>query len=76
MPATSPVADGITFEPATYYSATVTDTNPDCENIGKTFDIAELYSNDGHIITVQCGLCSQLMTITSATRLNPQPEVM
>ncbi|WP_331728907.1 hypothetical protein OG693_38995 (plasmid) [Streptomyces sp. NBC_01259] len=76
MAAVSPLAPGITFDPATFYAITATDTNPECENIGKTFEVSELYSNDGHNIVIVCGLCNHLMTITSATVLDPQPELV
>ncbi|MFJ5294539.1 hypothetical protein [Streptomyces sp. NPDC088348] len=72
--ATSPIVDGLTFIPAMYYKATAEDTNPDCENYEQTFDLADLYSNNGTNILVQCGLCGQPMTVTSATILDPQPE--
>lgn len=76
MAETSPVEPGIVFAPATYYSITATDKNPDCVNLDKTFAVPEFYSNDGHNLVVACGLCSKLMTITSATLLVPQPEIV
>ncbi|MFJ1900545.1 hypothetical protein [Streptomyces sp. NPDC088115] len=76
MAPTSPVTPGITFGPALYYEITATDTNPDCVNYEKSFEVGEFYSNDGHNLVVQCGLCAQLMTITSATLLDPQPEIV
>ncbi|MFG2677061.1 hypothetical protein [Streptomyces sp. NPDC048445] len=74
--ATSPLDPGVTFIPATYYSVTATDKNPDCVNLNKTFEVTQFYSNDGHNLVVACGLCGQLMTITSASILDPQPEVV
>lgn len=76
MPETSPVEPGITFAPALYYKITATDKNPDCINLDETFEVGEFYSNDGHNLVVQCGRCGKLMTITSATLLDPQPEIV
>ncbi|MER5277820.1 hypothetical protein ABT025_18955 [Streptomyces sp. NPDC002809] len=76
MAATSPVEPGIVFAPSTYYSITATDKNPECVNFGKTFEVSQFYSNDGHNLVVGCGLCGELMTITSATLLDPQPEIV
>ncbi|MFI6653288.1 hypothetical protein ACIBI8_37570 [Streptomyces sp. NPDC050529] len=76
MAATSPLAPGVTFIPATYYAVTATDLNPDCVNLDKTFEVTEFYSNDGHNVVVACGLCGQLMTILTATLLDPQPEIV
>lgn len=64
----------ITFQPAMWYDVTARDDNAACTNYGKQFDVNPCYSNGGTVI-IQCGLCKQNMTITSATLLNPQPQV-
>jgi hypothetical protein len=65
----------VTFQPALYYAVTARDNNEACENYGKTFDVAEFYSNAGTNCYVQCGLCGQRMEILTAVLLDPQPEV-
>ncbi|MET8693643.1 hypothetical protein ABZV65_13990 [Streptomyces bauhiniae] len=70
----SATADGFTFDPATFYDITVRDDNESCENFGQTFDASCVYSNAGTPL-IQCGRCGKRMTITAATRLDPQPEV-
>jgi hypothetical protein len=61
------------FAPALYYDVTVRDNNEACRNFGETFDVNPFYSNDGVHCYVQCGICSQLMEILTATLLDPQP---
>ncbi|MFJ1827365.1 hypothetical protein [Streptomyces sp. NPDC088178] len=73
---TSPVADGVTFQPNLYYATTQRDNNPDCDNYNKVFEAAEFYSNDGVHVVIYCGRCGQLMEILTAALLDPQPEVM
>lgn len=65
----------VTFQPALYYDVTARDDNEACENYGKTFEVNPFYSNAGTNCYVQCGLCRHNMTITTATLLDPQPEV-
>jgi hypothetical protein len=67
-------ATSVTLEPAKWYDVTARDDNEACEhNYGRTFDINPCYSNGG-TVTIECGLCKQLMTIISAVMLDPQPE--
>ncbi|MEV8046373.1 hypothetical protein AB0P02_21370 [Streptomyces griseoluteus] len=70
----SATADGFTFDPFTYYDITIRDDNSACINYGQTFDAPCVYSNAG-VPRVQCGRCGKPMTITAATRLDPQPEM-
>ncbi|MFJ5176727.1 hypothetical protein ACIP68_23180 [Streptomyces griseoviridis] len=65
----------LVFDPQTWYSATVRDNNEECRNYLKTFTIGQLYSNDGHYVLVQCGVCGDPMEILTAVRLDPQPEI-
>jgi hypothetical protein len=66
----------IVFQPALYYSVTARDDNPGCENSGsgQEFVVDPCYSNGGTVI-VECGLCKTVMTLVSATLLDPQPEI-
>ena len=75
MSGTSPLAPGVSFEPALYYAVTATDTNPACVNYEGVFPVAEFYSNDGVHCGVECGRCMQMMTILTAELLDPQPIV-
>ncbi|MFJ2279215.1 hypothetical protein ACIOEZ_34265 [Streptomyces sp. NPDC087866] len=65
----------IEYEPATYYSATVTCRTPGCENEGGIFFIPMVYSNNGNpqYVKVQDSTCRQWMVILTATKLDPQP---
>jgi hypothetical protein len=64
----------VTFQPALWYTVTAQDDNPDCGNLGETFEVNPCYSNGG-AVTIECGLCRQPMTIVSATLLAPQPQM-
>lgn len=78
-PTTDPEDPGepapVVLEPATYYDATALDENPACVNYGRTFQINPMYSNAGTVVP-QCGICRHGMRLVSATRLDPQPEVV
>lgn len=76
----------VTFEPATWYSVMVrcntagdgTPDNPPCPNYlrdPREWEVAEVYSNAGQPV-IQDGRCGQLVEIVSATKLDPQPEVV
>lgn len=64
----------VVFQPALYYDVVARDDNANCTNFDKEFHVDPCYSNGG-LVTVQCGLCRQNMTLVSATLLDPQPEV-
>jgi hypothetical protein len=66
----------VEFEPAMWYDATTQCLTPTCPNLDKIWDINPLYSNAGNDVRVVCGLCSNDMTILTATLLDPQPEVV
>ena len=59
-------------QPGMWYDATARDDNPNCVNYEKSFDCNPVYSNAG-TIDIVCGLCSQPMTLLTATLLDPQP---
>ncbi|MGW1160351.1 hypothetical protein ACWD48_19465 [Streptomyces sp. NPDC002519] len=62
------------FQPAMWYDVTARDDNEACVNFDKEFTVNPCWSNGGTVI-VECGLCNQTMEITSATLLDPQPEI-
>lgn len=64
----------VVFQPGLWYAVTARDDNEACDNSGKEFEVNPCYSNGGKVV-IDCGLCRQAMTITTATLLDPQPEV-
>lgn len=64
----------VTFQPGMWYSATAVCKTVGCPNQNTVMDVAELYSNNGTNVVINCGLCSKPATILSATLLDPQPD--
>lgn len=75
MTTENPEIPVIVYEPATYYSATVTCRTVGCVNEGQVFPISQVYSNNGDpkYVHVQDSFCGQNMVILTATKLDPQP---
>jgi hypothetical protein len=65
----------IEYEPATYYSVTVTCRTPGCIHEDNVYPIAMIYSNNGNpdYVRVQDSACRQYMVILTAEKLDPQP---
>lgn len=65
----------IEYEPATYYSVTVTCLTPGCIHENNVYPVAMVYSNNGNpdYVRVQDSACRQFMVILTATKLDPQP---
>lgn len=74
MTTENPEVPVITYEPATYYTATVVCRTEGCEGEGVPVAV-QLYSNNGDpdYIRVQHSVCRQWMVILSATKMDPQP---
>lgn len=65
----------IEYEPATFYSATVTCRTPGCQNEGIVISVPMVYSNNGDpkLVRVQDSYCGKDTVILTATKLDPQP---
>lgn len=59
--------------PATWYSVTAEDTNPECRNYETIWNIALVYSNADGAFNVVCGICGHPMQVLTYTMLDPQP---
>ena len=64
----------IVFQPNLWYDVTAQDVTETCPNFGKTFEVNPCWSNNG-TVNIECGVCRQMMQITAATLLDPQPEM-
>lgn len=75
MTTENPEIPVIVYEPATYYSATVTCYTPGCSHMGNVYPIPMVYSNNGDpkLVRVFDSECNRDMVILTATKLDPQP---
>ncbi|MFD7867306.1 hypothetical protein [Streptomyces sp. NPDC059783] len=75
MSTENPEAPVIVYEPAMYYSVTVTCTTLGCSHNGNTYPIPMVYSNNGdpRYVRVIDSECNRDMVILTATKLDPQP---